>query len=252
MEQIDFVLLRGLAREAGHWGNFVDRVESQDFCQSAYALDLPGMGRFHKISSPLSVGEMAEFIMAEIEQLPRNPRAPLVLLSVSLGSMVAIELAHRYPQKFSKIILMNVSVASLSPIHHRLMLSAWKSMVKIMAQKSPRAREQAVLQMVSNNAEAQGRVLSQWEEIAKKRSPKPANVLRQLIAAAAFRLPKQRPLCPMVIFASESDRMVDVRCSKKLAQHWQIPIHTHPSAGHELALDAPEWVIEKVAESLSL
>jgi len=44
------------------------------------------------------------------------------------------------------------------------------------------------------------------------------------------------------------DRLVDARCSERLAQAWQVELHTHPDAGHDLPLDDGEWVARQVAQ----
>ncbi|EER57837.1 hypothetical protein AcdelDRAFT_4590, partial [Acidovorax delafieldii 2AN] len=35
-------------------------------------------------------------------------------------------------------------------------------------------------------------------------------------------------------------------CSLAIARHWQCALALHPQAGHDLPLDAPQWVIAQV------
>jgi pimeloyl-ACP methyl ester carboxylesterase len=72
------------------------------------------------------------------------------------------------------------------------------------------------------------------------------NVLRQLLAAARYRAPPMAPPVPLLLLASERDRLVAVACSRALAEAWQVPFAVHPCAGHDLALDDPAWLIEQV------
>ncbi|RYY52271.1 MAG: alpha/beta hydrolase, partial [Comamonadaceae bacterium] len=54
-----WVLLRGLTREAGHWGAFPDLLRAQ--LQSGtrvIALDLPGNGALHAQRSPARIEEL--------------------------------------------------------------------------------------------------------------------------------------------------------------------------------------------------
>jgi len=73
-----------------------------------------------------------------------------------------------------------------------------------------------------------------------------ANALRQLLAAARFMPPRSKPPIPTLVLSGLGDRLVNPRCSQAIAQAWNLPLETHPTAGHDLTLDEPEWVIEKL------
>ena len=68
------------------------------------------------------------------------------------------------------------------------------------------------------------------------------NALRQLLAAMRFRAPRHKPEVPLLILASASDRLVDPRCSQRLAAGWHSTLIMHPDAGHDLPLDDARWV----------
>ena len=51
-----FILLRGLAREAGHWGDFKTLLEEQSFCNKVYALDLPCSVTYRKYLALVAIG----------------------------------------------------------------------------------------------------------------------------------------------------------------------------------------------------
>ncbi|MBI4820810.1 MAG: hypothetical protein HY791_31385 [Deltaproteobacteria bacterium] len=46
----------------------------------------------------------------------------------------------------------------------------------------------------------------------------------------------------MLVSTSAADRMVSSKCSRAISARYQAPIAV--SAGHELALDDPEWVAD--------
>jgi hypothetical protein len=46
------------------------------------------------------------------------------------------------------------------------------------------------------------------------------------------------------------DQMVNPECSQQLAEHWNLPLYTHPSAGHDVFIDDPQWVLQIVQEGL--
>ncbi len=247
MSPVDIYLIRGLGREAGHWGDFVPALESQSFVQSVHCLDLLGTGKYRKLTSPLSIEENAEFLLSQLDE---SSSAAKVLLSVSMGSMVAVEMVQRQPRRFAAAFVMNTSFANLSPLLHRLQLHAFKQFLKIGRSKSLEEREREVLKMVSQASEKHERISEEWAEIARERPMAVKNFFRQLIAAARYRLADAKPDVPVLVLNSKEDKMVSPACSEALAERWQLPLHTHPSAGHDLCVDDPAWVIEVVEDEL--
>jgi pimeloyl-ACP methyl ester carboxylesterase len=67
-----------------------------------------------------------------------------------------------------------------------------------------------------------------------------------LLAAARYRAPRQAPGLPILLLASQHDKLVDSRCSQALAAAWRCPLEMHPTAGHDLPLDDPHWVAQQV------
>jgi alpha-beta hydrolase superfamily lysophospholipase len=109
------------------------------------------------------------------------------------------------------------------------------------------AREAAILQLTSRRVAA---VPPQWLTLRRERPVSRLNALRQLAAAAAFRLPAAAPAVPLLLLASRGDALVDAGCSQALAARWDLPLEVHPDAGHDLPLDDEAWVVERVAQWL--
>lgn len=237
-----WILLRGLAREQGHWGEFKDQLQKQYPQDEVLGVDLPGAGEFHRLSSPLSVEGLAEFVHSQLKGR-LGPEAYLV--AISLGGMVAVEMVRLYPKEFKGLVLINSSFKNLSPIHHRLQLEALPHMYRALTATDHRTREQAVLDMVSNR-EDRYEVLNEWVRIAEERPVSALNALKQLVAAGLYEAPLQKPDLPVVLLTSYGDRMVDPRCSQKLAEQWKVPLEIHRGGGHELCFDDPQWVIEQI------
>ena len=91
---MSWVLLRGLTREARHWGDFADQLAralppSSPGATRVLALDLPGNGVFHQEASPASVAAMADFARAQLQARGLPP--PYRLVAMSLGGMVAAD-----------------------------------------------------------------------------------------------------------------------------------------------------------------
>jgi len=244
----NIILLRGLAREKGHWGDFPDRLGKIDKVDKVIGIDLPGNGDFYKITSPLSIGEMAEFVHSHS---PWKELNNTIIISVSLGSMVATEILHRYESSYAMGFHMNTSFSGLSGPFYRLQPKALETFYNILRNNSSRNQEEAILNLVSNSLVIREKVLPQWTQLAHSRPTSLVNAFRQLVAAGRYRSPVEKPRVPLYLLASKKDRMVHCSCSESISEHWNLPLTFHPSAGHELALDDPDWVCEQVSHILS-
>lgn len=244
-----WVLLRGLTREAAHWGE-----GPQDFPAvfgqalpgaRLILLDLPGNGRLHGQRSPGCVQGMVAACRAELAR--QGVHGPVHVLAMSLGAMVAAEWAHQAPQEIAGCVLINTSVRPFSPVHHRLRPQNWPTLLRhLLLPSTPRELEATVLRLTSNPPPRQTDVLDRWVAVRRARPVRAANALRQLLAAARYRAPRQPPPVPLLLLASRQDRLVDSRCSAALARAWNCPLAWHPEAGHDLPLDDPAWVTSSV------
>jgi pimeloyl-ACP methyl ester carboxylesterase len=240
------VLLRGLARESGHWGGVRERLQrALGEGVDVIALDLPGNGARHGETSPASVRGLLAECRAELRQRAVQP--PLVLVALSLGAMVAVQWCAEAPQELAGCVLVNTSLRGISPFWQRLRPAHWLPLLRLLAPgRSVLQRERLVLAMTSGEPWRHAGVVHDWAELAHRRPVRRGNALRQLLAAMRFTAPAPGPV-PMLVLASAGDRLVDPRCSRELARRWRLPLGFHPWAGHDLALDDPQWFVAWVA-----
>lgn len=240
-----WVLLRGLGREARHWGEFPARLQAAlPAGHVTLALDLPGLGRHHDAASPSSLAGMVEAARRELATLPHRP--PCVFVALSLGGMVAQEWMRRERRQVAGCVLINTSVAGLSPPWRRLRPGALARMVLLARPGlTVRERERRILALTSNRPVDEA-VLSTWTGIARMAPVTRANLVRQLAAASLARAARERPTAPTLLLASRHDRIVHWSCSQRLAARWGMPLATHPWAGHDLPLDDPDWVVTQI------
>jgi pimeloyl-ACP methyl ester carboxylesterase len=237
-----WVLLRGLAREARHWGDFPQRLRARlPPGDEVLALDLPGNGSRWRERSPATVAGMVEAARAQV-----HGRTPCVLVAMSLGGMVALEWAASAPAQVHGCVLINSSLGAFSPFWQRLRPGCYGPLLRALLPGSPRGRERAIYRMTSN-LPVRDAVLDQWIAYAQDHPVAARNVLRQLVAAARFRAPARVPV-PVLVLASAGDRLVSAECSRALARAWSLPLREHPAAGHDLALDDPGWIAEQVRD----
>ena len=57
-----------------------------------------------------------------------------------------------------------------------------------------------------------------------------------------------KPQQPVLVVASQADRLVDYRCGLKLARAWSTDYLQHKSAGHDLPLDDPTWLVHVIKQ----
>ena len=109
-----WILLRGLTRESGHWGEFTSQFAHIATDSQVIPLDLPGNGQFHQQSSPLSVRDMVEHCRAQL--LARRVAPPYGIVAMSLGAMVAVDWSRSYPQDVLAQVLINTSMRPLNSL----------------------------------------------------------------------------------------------------------------------------------------
>jgi len=241
-----WVLLRGLTREAGHWGGFVAQLQARLPGARVVCVDLPGSGVHHADRSPSRVTPMVEAARRELARRGLPP--PYHLLALSLGGMVALDWAARRPGELGGAVLVNTSLAGLSPLHHRLRPAAWPSLARLsVGLGSALQREATILRLTSARPGEHLDAPADWAGIRSARPVSAGNAWRQLLAAARYRAPRDRPLVPLLLLAGAGDRLVDPRCSQALARLWGATLAMHPGAGHDLPLDDGPWVAAQVA-----
>lgn len=238
-----WILLRGLTRETRHWGDFPDTLRAACDDAAVVPIDLPGNGSLCRQASPLRVADMAASCHTQLRESGIAP--PYHVLAMSLGAMVAVEWARQYPEEMAGCVLINTSLRPFSPFHHRLRPRNYALLARLLLGTEAAYRESVILRLTSNRGECPEKV-AEWAGYARQNPVSATNALRQLVAAACYAAPAGRPPSPMLILASRNDRLVDPRCSHRLAECWGASFAEHPSAGHDLPLDDGSWVADQV------
>jgi pimeloyl-ACP methyl ester carboxylesterase len=245
----NWVFLRGLMRETRHWGAFPDVFRAMVPDADVHLLNLPGNGRLHAMRSPSRIEEMSNFCRSEL--LARGIPPPYHLLALSLGAMVATAWAADHPEEIRGCVLINTSLRPFSPFHHRLRPCNYSALLRVaLGRRDALRQERLILSLTSNAGVAQTDVLAEWIRFQQECPVTYPNALRQLLAAVRYRAPETSPSPPLLLLCSGGDRLVDPRCSQRLAHQWRAPLATHPTAGHDLTLDDNRWAAEHVRDWL--
>ncbi len=239
-ESKNWVLLRGLARGQGHWGTFPQRMKERFPLDKIELLDLPGNGTRNSEISPLAI---VDYVSELRKHCSFSKRAePFRILSLSLGSMVAVEWMRQFPHEIEKTFLVCTSSKGHSPFYHRFQ---WANYLKAMSLFGAETEqwEKTILEMVTNNHERRAEELPFLVKHSEKFPVKPMNILRQMKAASQYQFPKEAP-GPIHLMGSYGDNLVSPQCTLRIAERWGLEAVMHPWAGHDIPIDDPLWLLE--------
>ena len=235
------VLLRGLARGCHHWGGFAGQLQQALPQARVVTPDLAGNGERHGERSPVHVtAAVADLRRCLLEQ---QIAPPYRLLGLSLGGMLALQWLNDYPAEVDSAVVINSSHAGLSRWYWRLRPAAAARLL-LAASLPPPASERLILPLVMNRGLPAG-WLQQCIRLAQAQPVGAANVLRQVRLARSFAGDLSIAPHKVLLLASRADRLAAARCSERLASRYHFALALHASAGHELTMDAPDWVIEQ-------
>lgn len=241
----DWLLLRGLTRESAHWGDFLPKLQAAFPDSKIHCLDLLGSGEFYQQPSACSIAEITEQL--RLQALNNGwLNKKIRLLSISLGGMVAWQWMQTYPNDIQSAVLINSSLAGLNPFYQRLRWQCYGKLARILIASDIATQELAVVQLTSNLEAKHEKIALQWAEIQRLRPVSKKNALRQLIAAARYHPTLSKPIPPVLLLAGLGDKLVAPDCSKTISQRYDLPLITHPWAGHDLCIDDADWVIERL------
>jgi len=243
----NWLLLRGLSREAAHWGNFPSLLQSCFPAARISTLDLPGTGQRYQDISPCSIAGITETVRQQaLEQAMLN--GPLTIVGLSLGGMVSWEWMLKYPEDICGAALINTSLANLSPFYQRLRWKIYPNFFRVITQRNRALRELAIVKCVSNRRDQDEKISLEWANIQYQRPVSLSNTLRQITAAACYRPKDIQPKQPVLLLAGRGDRLVSPACTDAIQQKWHFPVRHHPWGGHDLPLDDGFWLASRLQE----
>lgn len=243
-------LVRGLARESAHWGEFPKKVSAALPRTVVHCIDLPGTGRQHHLKSPLRISDIAESVRSEYQQIVDRegiaPEAPKFLLAISLGAMVAVHWLSKHSGDFQGAVLINASLRGFSPFFHRLSPKGYRRIFQALWTRDFVERERHVLELTSQARSWTEKDLKERARMAQEHAFTRANFFRQVFAAATDFPPSKKPDTPLLLLNSLGDELVHPDCSWEIHKRWDVPIKRHAWAGHDLPLDDAQWTIEAI------
>ena len=144
-------------------------------------------------------------------------------------------------------MLVNTSFASISPFYHRLRWQSYGQFIRVLFAKTIFERETAIVRLVSNQPDENRQIIAEnWTAICVQRPISFMNSFRQIIAAARYKPDNQRIEKPVLLLNSFGDKLVSSHCTLAIQKKFTLLLESHLTAGHDLPLDAPDWMLKKL------
>ncbi|HVJ64662.1 MAG TPA: alpha/beta hydrolase [Bdellovibrionota bacterium] len=242
-----WLLLRGLTREQRHWGPFREKFDAAFGSENVHCLDHIAVGTEAGRRPVYSIAAMTADLRARWLQLRGSDTGPWAIVSLSMGSMVSLSWCASFAKDFDYQFLMNVSSSKDSTPWQRILLSNVPTFTALARAEDKVLRERKILDMCTNmlSDETKNELAETWAKIALPKAQIRRVAVAQLVASSRFRRPSKVTV-PTLAMASAADRLVDPTCTMRIAEALGLMLEIHPTAGHELAIDDPDWVIARI------
>nr|WP_256489476.1 alpha/beta hydrolase [Pleionea sp. CnH1-48] len=233
-------MIRGLGRDQEHWTPLL-KLMKKAFPQALIETpDLPGAGILFQGSSPLTVDDYVPLLKEQLS----SSREPAIIVGLSLGGMIALQWGAAFREDAKSVVVINTS-SRLNFFWQRLKFYKALRYPGVLARFNPAIKERAIYHLTCNQRPVEEEVIKQWINIQTLRPVRTENQIRQIIAAARFKLPAATSLPPVHILYSQADHLVAPSCSRKLKEFLSLEsCFVHSWAGHDLPQDDPQWVVE--------
>lgn len=244
---MDWVLIRGIVSEKYHWGDFYSQVKKRFPDHLVETADILGNGTSRNKLSSLNISTQINNLRQQVSS--KNKK---ILFGFSLGGMLALEWAYAHPDEVGALVLVNTSLHP-SPFQKRLRPAALKTILQAGLKKDYLSREEMILKMTTAQLplEKIKSTAEDWGQYGMRNPTKSINFFLQLALAAKIKQRPRPPAVPTLLLSSALDQVVHPDCSKKIAAIWNLKHECHEGAGHDLTLEDPEWVLNKVRNWLT-
>lgn len=236
-----WLLIRGLSRERRHWGSFPQTLAAA-LGDEVETIDPPGFGAEHRRTSPSTVAAITDDIAARFDPGDES----WSILGISLGGMVALDWCARRPDAFERCVVVNTSARPSRP-NKRFRPRTAATLLKARSGTTIDAERATIHASVNAPDDDIAALAERYATYAEEFPPSRASVRNQVVAATRFACPA-RIEPPTLVIASDGDRLVDPSCSRLIADALDAPLAVHQGGGHDLALDAPDWIAETIRQ----
>lgn len=228
------VLIRGGLGECFYWDYFKKIVE-QRLNRQVLLLDIAVFAPFDKT---VDIVDMVRYFRQQLLEVTHQENCHL--MGLSFAAPVVLRWQMLYPDEVISCSLMNPILLD-HPFRWQIK-SLWYFLKLLATTVFPGNTRQRWFHYHS----AWPLLHDQLPEVSD-----PPVTLTQLISLFGIFFKESsisQPLVPIQLLVSRQDRLINNQVSYKLAELFKLPLFPHLSAGHDLALDDPRWVCEKLTD----
>ncbi|MBM4374990.1 MAG: alpha/beta fold hydrolase [Deltaproteobacteria bacterium] len=207
------VLIRGLGRNALHWGELVSRLE-----RSFYLLlfDNRGVGRSDRVARPFSVTDLADDV-AEVMDAAKVARAHV--LGTSLGGMVAMRFAIEHGPRLDRLVLVSTTPGGRAAAPPKARAFARMAIARLGSLRDA-MRTDARFVLGESFAGTHPAVLDEWQDIAERYPVSRRALVFQALAARLHDASRELDAitAPTLVLSCRDDKLVPAENSRLLAR----------------------------------
>ncbi len=238
------LLLNGIGLDLSAWGPFAEALAHR---RRLILPDARGAGRSGAPPEPCTTALLASDALALLDHLAVGP---VDVLGLSLGGLVAQELALLAPRKVRSLVL--AATAARLPGRTRRALDAWRRLLLAGADQDAFRREQIAWVLGAATLESDAAVEGIAEALAAAPTPSPRGFSAQADACIAHdaRARAGRIRARALVLAGGEDALVPPPATEELAKLLpRARREVHPG-GHAFLLESAEPVAEAVLRFL--
>lgn len=239
----NWVFLRGLTRGNIHWGKFPEEFKKLNPDCDLVFLEIPGNGSLNNEETPITAKTVIDLLRARCKFTLENES--FHVCGISLGGMIALKWAELYPEEIRSVTTINTSLNQFSPFYQRLEIFNYGKIIWGLFACDASEQERIILKITSNHFAKAESYLESFVAFSKNHQVSKTNFVKQLLLANNIKI-KNIASISLKVISSKKDRLVDSTCSDKIAKAFKGKQFIHPTAGHDLPLDEPIWLAEKL------
>jgi alpha-beta hydrolase superfamily lysophospholipase len=209
-------------------------------------LEIPGNGELFNLQTPTDAKTVIEHLRNKSKFIQAKKKVRLC--GISLGGMISLKWLEMYPDEVEYVFAVNSSLHELSKFHNRLNAKLYPKIISMLLSNNPEKQQRFILEVSSNEPVNYDKYEKSFSDFAKRCPVSLKSFVSQLLLAKEIRIKKVDHTKATIIY-SENDRLVDQSCSKAIAEKFNLKLLCHKTAGHDLPLDAPHWLMEHILNS---
>ncbi len=206
--------------------------------------DFRGQGNSQDPGRDFAIDRLVEDTAALIQALTKQP---VHYVGLSMGGMVGMPLAARYPELLRSLVLLDTS-AQAEPVKNTIKYALMTAVVKLFGVE-PLVPSMLPLMFGKTflNNPANRELMNHWKQKLL--------ALKKPITGPVSGVTKRRDVtpelanitCPSLIIVGDEDQTTPISCAKNIAAHINgSELIIIPQCGHSSALEKPEQVIDVI------